>query len=178
MLLSKIHNLSTPSFLDSKIYKNKVSSLTWLLWGLCRSTHCVIKNATIALPPNAVMCARTIARTSMTKLCVKPLSPPFCKQFGLLTITVAIAARFQDDSYHQFFSRNSLLVSTCFRGWKRNLNCLGISLFFRRADRIRVLYLRRILLSKAPETLSENCWIKISTLRKVLWILLEILKAP
>lgn len=68
-----------------KICKNKIFSLTWLLWGLCRSTHCVIKNATIALPPNAVMCARTIARTSITKLWVKPLSPPFCKQFGSLT---------------------------------------------------------------------------------------------
>lgn len=43
-------------------------TLTWFLCGLWYNTHSDMKYATIAFPPRAVTCARTMARTSVTKL--------------------------------------------------------------------------------------------------------------
>lgn len=123
--------------------------LTWFLWGLWRSTHCVIKNATIALPPNAVMCARTIAKTSITKLWVKPLNPPFCNNIIVRIVTIAFTT-FRWEWSSLWILQNSPLVSTYFHEWKRNLGCLDTSLFFHLADKIKALYQRHIFLSKAP----------------------------
>lgn len=57
--------------------------------------HSVMKYATIALPPNAVTCARTIAKTSVTKLCKKPLKPPS----SLMEVVSRIKKKFKFPKY-------------------------------------------------------------------------------
>lgn len=58
---------SQQSFNQNILHKND-NILTWFLCGLWYSTHSDMKYATIAFPPRAVTCARTMARTSVTKL--------------------------------------------------------------------------------------------------------------